>query len=178
MAGAFDFPLAAAIDAKVFTVFGGLLNGTTLNPTFEYKPAEGSSVMSMTGGVVSGVGFDEDHQDYSIIVVPEGAPDWIVNYDHVLNPSVDEGDVVVAGDAIGSVGNWYGGVGRTEIQVINQDDGLSYCPFLVFDEDLSAEYQDKVTVLMSDWEEYTGDPDLYDESAMIYPGCYAETISG
>jgi hypothetical protein len=132
----------------------------------------------MTGGVVFSVGYDEDQADFSVTIIPTGASNWLINYDHVLSVSVSEGDSVAIGDSIGDVGNWFGGVGRTEIQVINQTNNLSYCPFLVFDADLSAEYQNKITQLMNDWEDYEGDPDIYDQDSMIYPGCLAETISG
>ncbi|MBT3181564.1 MAG: peptidoglycan DD-metalloendopeptidase family protein [Deltaproteobacteria bacterium] len=178
MAGAFNFTEADAIDAAIFTVFGDLLNGTTLNPTFEYKPDATSNVISMTGGTVSAVEFDDEHNDYAVTVIPVDSKGWIISYDHVLDLDVSEGNSISAGDIIGTVGGWYEGIGRTEIQVIVEDTGLSYCPFLVFDESLKSEYEGKIIQLMNDWEEYLGDPNIFDEDLMIYPGCYNETLEG
>jgi len=178
LAGDFDFAAAKAIDAKIFTAFGAALTETTTNPTFEYKIKEGSQITSMVDGEVSSIAYKSEHGDYSIAITPTDAPDWSVVHDHVLDVAVTKGQAVSAGDVLGSVGTWYGGLGRTEIQVINLTDGMSYCPFSVFDSSISQTYQGKVEQLMNDWENYVEDDNIYDQANMLYPGCVSEKIQG
>ncbi len=182
LAGDFNFASAKLIDANIFTSFGSVITGTTLNPTFEYKPVEGSNMVAISAGIVDSIGYDSENDDYAISVKPSSLSIWLISYDHVKNVQVSEAETISAGDAIGQVGTWYGGLGRTEIQVINQNNGLSYCPFSVFDSTLTGGYQNKITQLMQDLEEYLeeymDDISIFDEDAMIYPGCLTETIQG
>ena len=178
LAGDFDFPTAKLREALIFTVFGDVLSGTTLNPTFEYKAKEGSSVTSISDGTVVSIGYDSDNSDYSVGVTPTDASSWLISYDHVLDVAVAEGAAVSSGDVIGKIGTWYGGIGRTEIQIFKESNGLSYCPFTYFDSSLTDEYQNKILQLMNDWEDYMDDDTIFDEDSMVLPGCLSETIQG
>lgn len=177
-AGDFDFLDTGAIDARPLYVFGSDLPSGNLNPTFEYLVDEDTAIFSPIAGTVSEIGYRSDDVDYSIIIIPSDATDWIVILDHVLNVLVEVGDVVTVGQPLGIAGTWFGGLGRTELQVMNNTNGLSYCPFVVFDSNLEIMFQQKVTDLMSQWETYIGDPDVYDQDSMVYPGCLIESTSG
>ncbi|MCK4795713.1 MAG: hypothetical protein KAV87_68930 [Desulfobacteraceae bacterium] len=177
-AGDFDFLDTGAIDAKPFYVFGSALPSGNLNPTFEYLVDEDAAILSPIAGTVSEIGYRSDDVDYTVIIIPSDATDWMVVLDHVLNVSVEVDDVVTVGQPLGTAGTWFGGLGRTELQVINDINGLSYCPFAVFDSNLEITFQQKVTDLMSQWETYVNDPDIYDQDSMVYPGCLVESTSG
>jgi len=178
MAGAFNFVKTAAIESNVMMVFGSVLSGTQLNPTFEYLVDEDVDIYSLVDGVVESIGYSEEHEDYTIAIVPTGASGWVIFHDHVTNVTVAEGETVTAGYEIGNPGNWHGDLGRTEIQVYKNSDGLSYCPFTVFDTDTSTTFQNKVTDLMNDWETYMDDTSIYNQEAMTYPGCLYNSVDG
>jgi len=177
-AGDFDFLATGTIDAIPFYVFGSPLPSGNLNPTFEYLVNEDAAILSPITGTVSEIDYRSEHLDYSITIIPSDATDWIVALDHVLNVSITVGDIVPAGQQIGTAGTWFGGLGRTELQVINNVNGLSYCPFAVFDSNLKITFQQKVTNLMNQWETYINNPDIYDQDSMVYPGCLIESTSG
>ena len=135
-AGDFDFLATGAIDARPLYVFGSTLPSGNLNPTFEYLVDEGAAILSPITGMVSAIDYRSEDLDYSITIIPSDATDWIVVLDHVLNVSIAVGDIATVGQEIGIAGTWFGGLGRTELQVMNDVNGLSYCPFVIFDSDL------------------------------------------
>jgi hypothetical protein len=173
-----DFNFDILGDRDPIFVFGDILTGTQLNPTFEYYLVEGSTIIAPVNGTVNDVGYRADTEDYSIVIIPEGASSWWVVLDHVLNPVVSADETVSAGDTLGVAGTWELGQGRTELQVINNDTGLSYCPFDYFDSESSTTVEGEVTDLMNSWEEYKGDTDIYDQSSMSKPGCLESTVQG
>jgi len=178
LAGDFNFPKTAAITSNVITVFGSVLSGTQLNPTFEYLVDEDSDIYSLVDGTVEGVGYSEEHEDYTVAIIPTSATGWVIYHDHVTSVAVIADETVTAGQTIGKPGNWHGDLGRTEIQAYKNSDGLSYCPFTIFDTDTSAEYQNKVTDLMNEWETYMSDTTIYDQGAMTHPGCLFNSVDG
>lgn len=149
-------------------------NPTTL-PTFEYKVDPDTQVVSPIDGVVSQVDYQEDTDDYSIILLPESGSDWMVNIDHVTNVAITVGETVTAGQALGIPGTWNDTYGRVELMVVQG--ATYYCPFDVFDASLKAEYEDKVTQLMNDWEAFKDDETIYDQAAMVSPGCNSSTLT-
>jgi len=52
---------------------------------------------------------------------------------------------------------------RLELQVITMNPGMSVCPFFYFDSTLRGIYEQKVLQLISDWEQFKGDPSVYNE---------------
>ena len=177
-AGDFNFPVLSAADSKPFYVFGSPLPGGALNPTFEYLTDPDAVIFSPVDGTISEINHRVTQDDYSVVITPINAVDLRVVLDHVLNVAVSVGDLVIAGEQLGTAGFWTIDMGRTELQIYNETDGLSYCPFAVFDADLTATFQDKVTNLMDQWEVYVDDPDVYDQDAMVYPGCLIESTPG
>jgi hypothetical protein len=166
MAGAFQF---SNNYQQVFFEFGKA-EMDKLTPEFGYFLPPDAEIFACMDGVVSDIYFQEEWQDYAI-VIRNGNVLW-VEHDHVTNLQVQEGDIVTPGTVLGNPGTWWDeGVGRTEVMVMI---GFTYqCPFEgdLFDPDLVDEYKAKVTQLMSDWETYKGSTSIYDEANMVHPGC-------
>jgi hypothetical protein len=185
-AGAFIFAKGLHTpQSKIFLEFGAVVEGPEgtkkVLPTFEYYVDRDANVYAATGGVVKYVEFQKDTQDWAIGISPRPGSCWVVEHDHILNPTVSKGDIVSPGQVLGKPGNWYWPdpmIGRTEIMVIKRSHGndVAYAPFKFFDESLSQEYQQKVWRLMSDWENFVGDQTVYNQEAMIYAGCLYESL--
>lgn len=180
-AGAFIF---LPTENKLFLEYGVEVEssegGTKILPTFEYRTASDADVFSTIDGVVTNVTYEERTGDYSIHIQPELNSEWIVEHDHVSNLKVSKGNNVKAGDILGKAGTLGGKLGRTEIMMWGP--GLSstrvntYCPFKYFDPQLISEYKQKVSQHMKDWEEFKGNPNLYNEEKHIFPGCLYKTL--
>lgn len=171
-AGAFIFN--ASLD-KVFIEFLGTVDGDKVLPTFEYILDEDANVYSPIDGVVNSIEYQEGSEDYEIHINPTSDPyQMTAGLDHVLNVVVSEGQTVTAGDIIGNPGTYsLDGYGRVEIEIYG--DNYMHCPFEFFDSTLQAEYEQKVTQLMQDWETFKSDTSLYDQATMAdyAAGCLA-----
>jgi|GEM_PF-1670639 len=174
-----DF-LFLADQSKVFLEFGAIVgagDGTTKElPTFEYRIDKDAWVFAIADGIVNRFVYQPDTDDYEIGMRSADNSSWDIGYDHVKNPRVKLRDRVASGDTLGHPGTWSGALGRFEIMINNNDNGLSYCPFCVFDETRIAEYQQAVLRLMQDWEAFKGDTTIYDEEKHVQPGCRMETM--
>jgi hypothetical protein len=60
--------------------------------------------------------------------------------------------------------------------VVNFIEEIDYCPFELFDLDLALPFQQKVADLMADWENFKGDASIYDQAAMVAPGCVVSML--
>lgn len=93
------------------------------------------------------------------------------------------GDKVVAGQVIAEVGSFGGGeppgFGAVEIGILKGGQVPEHvCPFAYLDDSIKEETLTKIRKLFNDWQEYTGDQTLYDESLPV-PGCLTlEPIEG
>ncbi|MHA1275157.1 MAG: hypothetical protein ACTSQS_17275 [Promethearchaeota archaeon] len=164
---------------KVFLEFGAEVmgeNGPKELPTFEYLVANDTEVFSICDGIVSGLKYQEDTEDYEIWIIPALGSPWLIILDHVRDPEISQNDYVKAGDVIGIAGTYSAPFGRFEIMIVNENEGKAYAPFALFDKDLKDEYEQKVWDLMKDWEEFKGDSSIYDEDKMVYAGCLYETM--
>ena len=210
-----DFIFGCTGFYKVFIEFGAIVDGggsgnKTL-PTFEYIVDASTMITAISDGVVVDVcwqnsqtdppdaGYQRctniswDVDDYEITVVVNSNPQYEVYYDHVVNPQIQAGDIISAGDPIGNPGitsHACGGgdpsIGRTEIMINSGAQNVSVCPFVHFDATTRATYEAHVSQIMSDWEQYvldtysiTGDYDpnppkseqVYDDENHVIPGC-------
>lgn len=171
-----DFVFNSARD-KVFLEFGALVNaGAKELPTFEYLIDPEADVMAITDGEIVRMVYQEDTQDYEIGARSTTHVDFYVSYDHITSPTVGMGDILAAGQVLGKAGNWSTEYGRFEIMINNDATGMSYCPFIYFDSDLQSEYEQKVSRLMADWENFKSDSSIYDEASQVYPGCRYEEM--
>lgn len=173
-----DFDFASLGERNPLIAFGDELTATQDNPTFEYYLTSDATIISPVNGTVTEITEREDSSDYSIVIIPTDATSWWIILDHVLNVAVAEGDVVSAGDSLGTAGTWEDAIGRTELQVLNNDDGLSYCPTGLLDSSVETEEQNNITNLIQTWEEYKSDTSLYDDDSMSPEGCLTATVQG
>jgi len=175
-AGAFIF---LKNEDKVFLEFGAEVsgeNGVKKLPTFEYIVAKDSNVYAIGEGIVTNIEYQDETQDYEIIIKPCIFSIWLIIIDHVLNLTISIGDKVVAGMIIGKPGTYTSLCGRVEIQIYNMETNLNYAPFKLFDPTLRDEYEQKVWQLMDDWETFKNNISIYDQDSMIYAGCLYETM--
>lgn len=121
--------------------------------------------------------------DYSVHVQPKGS-DLIFETEHVINVKVKEGDTVKAGDIVGEVSDYdsknLGGLGLFEIGILKGGNPPKHiCTFDYLDESIKAETLKKITALENAWEEFSGNPNYYNQSAEPTPGCAtAEQVEG
>jgi hypothetical protein len=133
-------------------------------------------VVSPLDGTVESIRFQDDTNDYEIHLVSSPTSPFLVVVDHLTDLLVSEGDTVAAGQSLGKVGPFSLTLGRTELQVVNFIEEINYCPFELFDPALVLAFQQKVAGLMADWETFKGDASIYDQAAMVAPGCVVATL--
>ena len=175
-AGDFNF---LASEEKVFLEFGVVVNtpdGPATLPTFEYRLPLDTVVVSPLDGTVDSIRFQPDTNDYEIHLMRSPTSPFLVIVDHLTDLLVFEGDTVAAGQPLGKVGPFSLTLGRIELQVVNFIEEINYCPFELFDPALALAFQQKVTGLMADWETFKGDASMYDQAAMVAPGCIVSTL--
>jgi len=147
------------------------------NCAFEFHVAMDAVLHYAADGTVIFMEYQAENADYEIgVQSPDGR--FIADYDHVRNPTVQIGSTVVAGQVLGTPGPWGDKFGRTEFQINATTDGvvLSYPPWKYFEPGLLQQYEDKVSNLMNDWEAFKKDSSIYNQAAMLYPGCTSETV--
>ncbi len=172
-AGAFVFDRQ---EDKVFLEFNAVVGGPTgpkTLPTFEYRVDPQADVYAPIEGTVVRFVYQPDTADYEIGFAQKGSACETVSIDHVKAPTVGQGDAVTAGKVVGKPGSWSASLGRVELMVTIGR--VAYCPFSYFDPARKSVYQQKVRRLMADWETFKGDPTIYDEAAMVLPGCLGLT---
>lgn len=122
--------------------FGAILGSGATNPAIEYYTIPIALVRSCCAGVVVQVFQNEGLSDFEIHIRTSSNNAWNVQYDHVLDPTVTEGSVVVAGEVLGGSGEWSGAMRRTELAVSDTENGdLSYCPLDFGDDDFVARHE-------------------------------------
>ena len=179
MAGAFDFssPDRLGRTGKQMVEFGANFVwgdcppecGTTGHMLYRL-PAD-AHVYAPIDGYVARIGYDEAWDDYEIDLNPgPGNTFWFVVIDHVLNVRVQEGDRVEGGEWLASPGN-----AGLEIDLSSQD-GRLHCMLSYLDPAVADAWKQKVAGYMSDWEAFVGDASLYDQGAMVQPGCLTATV--
>ena len=113
--------------------FGAELAPGKLSPALEYYTVPGATVRACAMGTVrrillqgtedGGVG-----EDFEVHVEPQANSPWLVIYDHVRAPRVRKGQRVEAGDPLGEVGRFSDSLGRVELQVNHEREGVAHCP--------------------------------------------------
>jgi len=161
---------------KMFYEFNAVVptpDGTKTLPTFEYYLHPDADIYAPADGYVTHFKFQTETGDYEIGITRAptltSSQAGMVMVDHVRDITVSRGAFVTAGQVLGKPGPWIEGVGRTELMVYGNDS--AYCPFLYTPDSLKAGFRQRLRDLMADWEAYKGDSGIYDEAAMVEPGC-------
>ena len=163
---------------KVFLDFGSKdkyrVNDIGAIEYWFYVP-RGTKVRAPIDGTVQVV-FFEHTKDWGVNLVPKGSR-WLVSFEHLVNLSVVEGDVVRAGDIVGEAAPRIGSaIAMVELVVWTGGESIvKYCPYNFLDESLKPVYKEKINQLALDWEEFTGQ-DIYKEEAWVFPGCLVDKI--
>lgn len=155
-------------DDKLFIEYGGELGGKNVHPEF-YLPV-GSKVFSSTNGIIGAISYIEPTNDYAVLITRGEGDKFTVNYEHVVNVIVKEGDEIKAGDLIGEVSPRHEGFGITAIMIFRHEDHMTYCPYDLLHESVKETYENKIMQHVKDWEEFTGE-NIYDEETWYSPGC-------
>ncbi len=145
------------------------------NPQPTFVVPLGTKVLSLVDGVVAAIPTLWSG-DFSVQVTQDGKMQkWIYETEHLINPQVKVGDKVTAGQVVGEVSNFNSGAppgyGTVEIGILKGGQKPEHvCPFLYLDDSIKDDTFTKMKNLFRDWEEYTGNTSLYDESLPV-PGC-------
>lgn len=181
-AGDFVFTKAKLHDNAIFMNYGVFIPASSAspaknNPQPTYILPMGTKVHSLVDGKVFAV-TKLYSNDYSVLIQVEGS-DLTFETEHVLNVTVKQSDSVKAGDVVAEVSdhmsNYNDGMGFVEIGVFKPGVGggppSHVCPFDYLDDSIKADTLKKITALQKAWEDYRGDPSIYDETKVVIPGC-------
>ena len=169
---------AGGLDA-IFNEYGRLNQANSAaparrNPQPTFLAPLGTHVYSLVDGTV--VNVPQLYSgDYSIHVQSPGS-DLIFETEHVQNVRVKVGDKVKAGDVVAEVSNYdaanIAGLGLVEIGVLIGGDSPAHaCPFAYLDNSIKEDTLKKITALEDSWEQFVGDPDVFDQQSEPIPGC-------
>jgi hypothetical protein len=124
----------------VITPFGYDLGNNQHMPGIEYFTVPGAPVRGVTEGIVDTIFENPVEGDYTVYVVSIPGSDYLVIYDHIIDPAVSVSSFVVPGDTIGQAGNWNDSMRRTILQVTTGEgnDRRSICPLNFGDEAFNA----------------------------------------
>jgi len=197
-AGDVYFPSTPVMFNRIFTPFGFVIpadmsdtgqNKTNPQPTFMaplktkvHSPLNGRVVNIATLWSTPSLG------DVAIHILPDGLAEScyvVVELEHVVNPTVQEGDRVTAGQEIAEVGplnaEAQAGLGTVELGILfatPEGNPVHVCPFFYFSPEVREQRLNELSRMLADWEAFVNDPSLYAESAWIdgAPGCLAREI--
>ena len=145
-------------------------------PTMDFYISEDAPVLAVSEGKVVRLVYQEENNDYEFSIQSLNDPDFDIVYDHLTDLEIGLEDSVQPGDTLGHPRPLYGQIGFVEIMVNNSETGLSYCPFVFFNQETRPLYIQKVTQLMEDWETFKGDTTIYNQQNHIISGCRIESI--
>lgn len=168
---------------RIFFDYGAVAEANSaaqrrLNPQPTFIVPLGTKVRSLVDGVVVKIETLYSN-DVSIMVADKKDSKWIYELEHVINPSVKEGDTVVAGQEVAEVSThdsqYHPGFGLYEIGILHASESSSppqhVCIFNYLDDSIKEKTLASIKRLYADWEMYMGDTSLYNEAANPVPGC-------
>lgn len=179
-AGDFVFSKEKAFNNKLFLEFGYLVSndrGKKLLPSPTYLLPLGTKIISVGPGRVAEVRVQKETDDFELAIAPTGSPGWKISYDHLKTVNFKNGDSVNAGDVLGTSGDYTYSEITVFIDGTKPEDIENYCPYLLLDDSVKNEYGQKITQLVKDWENFLGDPSIYNEQSWVFPGCQLEKLN-
>ncbi len=199
LAGDVFFPEGSIMFSRIFFPFGFVIPGSMSDtgkdkanpqPTF-LAPLKTKVRSPLDGSVVriSDLWSTQSLGDVSIQILPAGIDEScyvVFELEHVINPTVQEGDQVNAGQEIAEVGplnaESQAGLGIVEIGILyasSEGNPVHVCPFFYFASQVQEARLNELSQLMTDWEEFVNDSSLYDETVWVdgIVGCLADEIT-
>ena len=173
------------------------------NPAFEFRAPATTKVISPISGVISYTEWQPSQNDWEIHIRATTQSEWGFGLDHIVSidcvrpedPAntcnlplvvdgkvVSEGMTVNEGQVLGYIGNWsdpenIGIGGRTELTVFkyleDYSGTINYCPTLYL---ADPELNDTISDLMRSYEQWSGNPNTYNQEEMPSPGCLYKAI--
>lgn len=178
--GDFLFTKEKGFDNRLFLEFGYRVKndrGEKILPSPTYFLPQGTKIMAVSSGKAINLRSQPNTNDYELLVQPNDAPGWRISYDHLQNVRFKNGGTVNTGDVVGESGDYT----MTEITVFMEgtkpEDIENYCPYVLLETSVKDKYTQQIIQFAKDWEEYTGDPEIYDEKSWAFPGCKFEKIN-
>jgi biotin carboxyl carrier protein len=171
--------------SRLIGPIGQIIKGMT-EPQFTFVLPLGTPVISMVDGTVCDLPKLYSN-DFSIRIAPAGVPCMpggavvLYEHEHVLNPSVEVGQEVKAGDQIAIVSDYSPswsqlgfGILETGVFFSKADSNAPWhaCLTKFLDPSKSEAMLSTLNSAFGAWESETGNATLYDEAAMQLPGCY------
>ena len=175
----FTYSWGETYNTKIFYDYGeeGEENGNiNRDPQTIYILPLGTKVRAVSSGIVTSIHLLYSG-DLTVFVTKPESPSWHYEHEHVINPMVKEGDMVVAGQVLAEVSNYSkwlreDGYGVVDIGLFKPSERPGHhCPFLYLDESIREKSFTKIRDIYKSWEEYMGDTSLYDEEHHALPGC-------
>ena len=164
---------------RLFSDYGFHIPGSSAgpaknNPQPTFIVPLGTKVRSLVDGVVIQVPRLYSN-DYSIMVAQDESSQYMYETEHVINPLVEKGDRVKAGQVIAEVSDYDSkntpGYGLVEIGILKGGNPPTHvCPFAYLDPSIEAETFANLKDLYKFWNSYKGTP-VYDVSDYSIPGC-------
>ncbi|MFW6213244.1 MAG: M23 family metallopeptidase [Spirochaetota bacterium] len=151
--------------------FGNVGDGGKVQSSLDFYMDSDATVFAPISGTISRVVFQSEDSDYEIEIKVGGCQ---VFFDHMLDPQVSVGDYVNAGDPLGKPGPWNEYTGVLELTVLSGR--RVYCPVDFIRPERIDTVRSELVQLMADVETYHGDTSIYDEAAMLEPGCLIESF--
>lgn len=179
-AGEFVFTKEKGFDNRLFLEFGYLVKNDRVEkilPSLTYFLPQGIKIIAVSSGKVVELRSQQQTNDYELSVQPSDAPGWRITYDHLQNVLLKKGDTINTADIVGESGDYT----MTEINVFIEgtkpEDIENYCPYMLLDDSVKDMYGQKIIQFVKDWEEYTGNTEMYDEESWVSPGCRYEKLN-
>ena len=172
------------VGGEVFIPFGKILQGTNgwkQTPEMTFYVEENTPVRAPITGVVSQI--DVLYSGDYLIVLRQPPSRWEVGVEHVVDPRVQVGDPVQAGEVIATAtpeATPFGTVAFTELAVWlpadSDDEMIKKCPYLAFDEGLKLEFSARIHALAESWETHWGE-DVFAQEEWTQPGCVRDEMT-
>lgn len=179
-AGDFVFTREKGFDGRLFLEFGYPVKndrGEKILPSPTYFLPKGTKITAVSPGKVVDVRSQRESNDFELSIQPEDAPGWRISYDHLQNARFKKGDKVNTGDVVGESGDYT----MTEISVFIEgtkpEDIENYCLYMLLDDSVKDQYARRILRFVKDWEQFSGNPAMYDEENWVFPGCRYEKIN-
>jgi hypothetical protein len=190
-AGAFVITQSEGPDGPAFYPFGSSVIGADghqkILPEMEFTGlAAHTPVYAAADGWVKRVSASRDTPgviDYAFSIHPTHFSKWRVEYEHVVNVKIKNGQWVKAGQQIAEVApQGYGQLlYRAELTVEKETpwspwyDGQPECPMQFLAPSVEQEYTNAIIQLQKTLFTHTG-LDMYDSSKQPYPGCQVTSL--
>jgi hypothetical protein len=165
---------------KIMFEFGALLPSNIQSPELGYMQLKAdANILAVADGTVFRIEAQEASGDYAISI--RYSENWMLEYDHITNLKVTEGQTVKAGDVIGNPGPNNDGVTGFFELMIKQGNGRDsttfHCPVGLLAEDVKLAHENSITQLMNDWEIVFGDTTIYAQADQATAGCLLSSFT-